>query len=303
MTKAYSSEPSCCRTTDTGVAFRSRSLWGRLLSLTTCAAISLASHVAYACGAAQLMVEMLAPLPQATAIPRNAALMARSNLSRLAFRLHEVGSSEEIALAVSCDGHFDGNLCLAYAGTLKPNTTYEWSAGGEPSSKVPQTFTTGTDEDPYPPIANGETLTVLEHTRHDPIPCAGSSSSRLRFSFQSLNEPAVLALTGSNGTYRAILLRPEHPTTEETLANAPSCIIGRLIDFAGNSRSVQFPCDARLASSETSVPSPDEGGGCAFGGAARAQSALSFLIILGVVRRLLRRRAKGDKQTAQLRRH
>jgi hypothetical protein len=101
-------------------------------------------------------------------------------------------------------------------------------------------------------------MLVLEHQRLPSNDCGIASSSKLRFSFASLSEPAVFALSDTNGTYLARVLSLAQPRSDEEIANAAACPQGRLIDFAGNTTSVQFPCDGRLRDGDTA-------GGCAVG--------------------------------------
>jgi hypothetical protein len=278
-----------------GVVNQSRTLISALLfAATFVVALSIGLRSATACGATRFMAEMLGPVHLAMAVPRNAALIARSNLSWLSFRLREVGSDLDIPLAISCDGHFDGNLCLAYAGLLKPDTSYEWwvsSFGDQRFDAVaPQAFTTGRDEDHAPPIAQQEALTILEHTKNQPNDCGPSSSSRMRLSFSSLSEPAILALSTSIGTYRARILAVEHPEVEEVILDAPTCIVGRLIDFAGNARLVQFPC-MPLLDAESSLPGMDSGQpavsrpgtkGCAFAPGPRTDTTTPMVVTCAI---------------------
>jgi hypothetical protein len=202
-------------------------------------------NVAHACPGTALVIEALTPPSGAQNVPLNTALIGKSNLHRLTFQLRRSGSAAEIPLSVSCDGHYDGNLCLAYAGLLSPNTDYEWSmavADADPMSQpFLNRFTTGSALDPVPPLIGREKLTVLEHQKMEGHnTCGYVSFSKVRFDFEKLDEPVVFALDNRNGTYRARVLYPGQPQAEEMLVNAWPSINGRLIDFAGNTRFLQF---------------------------------------------------------------
>ncbi|AUX26295.1 uncharacterized protein SOCEGT47_068560 [Sorangium cellulosum] len=211
-----------------------------------------------ACGATAPEITALSPRDGAVDVPLNAALFAGSNLGRLDVTLREAQSGDVVPLAVSCNGFYDNTLCVAHAGPLAENTTYEWTAalvdetgldGGAPEWHQ---FTTGTALDERTPLASDLSVSVLARGDRNPGGCTDEGPwTSVRISF-SVDEPVLFDLAGLQ---RIPVPVPEGRSEHEIKVPSDSfCFTPRVLDVAGNEWFLQPVC----VSEDDSPAQPDD---------------------------------------------
>lgn len=203
---------------------------------------------AFACGPTPDLLTLLLPVPDATGVPPDAALIVSSNRTTPAFRLRLADSADAgagadlVPLEKECyPTEYAGELCIARpVDPLEPDTRYEWSletgpAPGPPSELAPtdwRAFTTSSTQQAHsePHI----TVDVVRNETYENPPCGNSHLVTLAFT-ADLESPVVINLTGFTPSYvmEAVRLTPEASSVEMNLYNPPACVKPEVFDVTG----------------------------------------------------------------------